>query len=302
MATGGARYTTVSSEKWEDEWYLGLTPQQRNLFDFLVEGSHGTYAGVFRLDSGTPRQKTGPWRAGTWEGALDAMQGHVIRYPGNWWFVVNYLRWNGPRPGTKLAPNQAFGIAEIVMAAPEECRRHFVSRYRPLLKGFSTPLDSVQDPLPIPGHTIPGHTIPGQDTSCASKRPPHASRKLTDAQNDWKQARLAKWDECRKRYYAPKDADWKTVKVRWADSGHAVRLFSDLARDKSFLDGEGGTDQGSRVDRAIWLFFKWRSDFREAKRQDAKAAGKQPPPVAVAVRVFAAQFDEFYDQALEAGA
>jgi hypothetical protein len=172
VATGGARYTTVSSEKWEDEWYLGLTPQQRNLFDFLVEGSHGTYAGVFRLDSGTPRQKTGPWRAGTWEGALDAMQGHVIRYPGNWWFVVNYLRWNGPRPGTKLAPNQAFGIAEIVMAAPEECRRHFVSRYRPLLKGFSTPLDSVQDPLSIPGHTIPGHTIPTHTkTSFAAKLP-----------------------------------------------------------------------------------------------------------------------------------
>jgi len=222
VATAGARYTTVSSEKWEDDWYLGLDVRARNLFDFLCEGAHGTFAGVFRLDPRVARFKTGPWRADKFEETLDVrFAGHVVRYPGNWWFVRTYLKWNGARDG-KISENQATGLISIVKGAPKEARAHFWAEYGSLFTPHGITTDTLAipyaDPMPVPYHTIPDHTKPRE--SCRSRAKP---RGLTDEQNAVKQAAID-------YFYEKLQAHTGLDKPRFP-GGRAANFFAGCIRD-----------------------------------------------------------------------
>ena len=181
MATAGARTTNVSADKWEDDWYMGMTSWQRNLYDFFEQGNQGTFAGVFKMHPDTAFNKTNPKRRDLFESTLSqAFQGHVFQYPGNWWFVRTYLKWNGPRTGN-LSDKQAEGIANTLRVAPVEARADWWREYGPRLEAHGYLPDTLGIPIEtlskLPSHTIPDHTIP--ITSCRSRAKP---RKYTDEQ------------------------------------------------------------------------------------------------------------------------
>lgn len=231
MATAGARFTVVTSEKWEDDWYLGLTPQQRNLYDFLCEGNHGTFAGIFKLSLSTAKTKTRPWRAGRFEETIDhAFAGHACHYPGNWWFVRTYLKWNGPRDGG-LSPLQGKGIIAIVKRSPLECRVHFWAEYQELMKGHC---DSEGVGIPLgtpcqpPFHPSPPHPSPIRTTSSSP------SGDLTPDQKKSHTAGIRAFDAAIKRHTGlEKPPGW----AKKSDFGHAGAFFKER-----LLAGDTGDD------------------------------------------------------------
>lgn len=167
MATAGARITYVTSDKWEDDWYVdGLDCQQRNLYDFLSEGNHGTFAGVFKLLPSTAKAKTNKphWRGDKFESTVrDAFAGHVTLYAGNWWFVRAYVKHNAPE---NLSPKQADGIASTLRSAPVEARADWWREYGPLLEAQGWSSDRLGIPIEAlskqPFHSTPGHSNPLQ--------------------------------------------------------------------------------------------------------------------------------------------
>lgn len=283
MANVGARYTKVTSRKWNDPFYLGLSPQQRNLFDYLVENGDVTGAGVYQCDFSVARMKTQPWRRGRFEETLDAFAGHVQFYEDSWTFVVQYLRHNGEN----MNPNFALGIVAVVENAPLQVQADFWSVYAKSdrLNRFGVPEESSLKGLPKPLLT-PGLTSPGRTRPYPTNKPPSkiSGRKLTDAQNEFKEARIAYWQQCLNTYYDAPDGE----NVEFRDAKHAVGLFSKLAKRGSY--------EGTRTDRAIRLFFKRRSDWREQKRSETPA-NEVAPPVPVGMKDFDRQFQEFYDLA-----
>ena len=284
MATGGARYTVVTSEKWEDDWYLGLPIRVRHLFDFLCEGSHGTFAGVFRLSRRTISSKTGRWNDEAITKAAQQLTGHAVFYEDSWTFVVNYLAHNGPE---NLSYQQALGVISTVKDAPHSCRSDFWSRYHFLLEPHSFSPDTLSIPLSVPTDTtIPFHTIPGQAKNglkTRAVRTAPSGGELPQALKAKHVELMARWDECWKRYYARNGQPWQGVKATYRDAGHVAKLVADYLRTGSDPD---------LLARAMWLYFKRRSDFREEKWADTPK-GKVPPAVPVLAKDFAVDLHEY---------
>ena len=175
MANAGARYTYVSSQKWNDRWYLNLPPQWRNLFDYFTENGDNTCAGVYQCDLDVAMLKVRPWDDTGFVSAVAAMRGHLEVYDGSWVWVVNYAKYNCQEGNAKAW----VGVWRIVREAPFELQRRFAAKYRetllshlsddpdltkaldappPPLEAPAPPLDQ-SPPLPsIPNHTKPNHT------------------------------------------------------------------------------------------------------------------------------------------------
>ena len=176
MATAGARYTRVTSRKWQDRWYLDLTPQQRNLFDYFVENGDGTAAGVYQCDLDVARMKTKPWRGDAFERTChEYFPGHVLFYEEGWVFVVQYLRHNGDN----MNPLFAQGIETFLQQAPPQAQADFWKVYGKdaRLNKFGVPspssLEGLPKPFVTPSRTNPGRTNPSRtNTYSPSAKPP----------------------------------------------------------------------------------------------------------------------------------
>jgi hypothetical protein len=257
MATAGARYTNVSSQKWEDDWYLGVLkdPRQKILFDFLCEGSHGTFAGVFKLDPGVARYKTGPWRAEKLRHTLDDLfAGHVFRYRGNWWFIRTYLHWNGAKDGALSKP-QATGVLAIVREAPIECRAHFWIEYASLFEPHGEGMDSLSIPSDYP-MVIPIQSNPHQSSP---RDLVSSTAETTPEQKSANVAAVRHFDESIKEHTGlAKPPGWNKNAPRHAGAFFKERL----------LDGDTAEDLIACIDE----YFRRK---REAAEEIAQRKGKR---------------------------
>lgn len=147
MANTGARATWMSSSKWNDPWYLGLTVRQRNLFDYLAENGDNTCAGVYQYDPSVAKLKTSPWKKGEYEETCAvAFAGHVAFYPGNWVWVVNYAKHNCQEDNK----NAWIGAARVVELAPLNLQANFINRYGDVLAKYDQLLEAPSYPLEAP--------------------------------------------------------------------------------------------------------------------------------------------------------
>lgn len=150
MATAGARYTKVSSKKWNDRWYLGLRMRERQLFDYLCENGDNTSAGVYQFDPDVARMKTHPWRRDEFEATcLESFHGHIQFYESNWIWVIRYLHYNGDN----MNPDFASGIERIVGEAPPQLQADFWAVYAKKLERFGLPSKRALRGLPEPSDT-----------------------------------------------------------------------------------------------------------------------------------------------------
>lgn len=140
MPSAGGRYTLMSSQKWRDPWYLSLTHQRRNLFDYLCECDENNCAGVYQCDHDVVRLKTKPWRPDAYDEAWRTLWGHANLYAGDWVWIVNYLKWNG---GEKLSKTQAIGVVSITKRAPDALKRGFWHKYGSILTPAGYSIDTL---------------------------------------------------------------------------------------------------------------------------------------------------------------